>query len=191
MYNDHKPLQKFLNGKNANNKVTHWLLKLATYNMTFKWIFVAHNKAVDCLSRLVEVTENSAAAASILINAVTASPAVWPATQTQSKTTASVEAQPSDTTKINAPPPLTGDHKDTFLQMQWTDPLCKCISKQLINEKAPYHESDMFTQIDGLLNKHAMDAPQKILALVIPKAWHFTVLVKVHNKLGHQGVNRT
>ena len=32
----HKPLVKFLNGKNTNNKVNRWRLELATYNITFK-----------------------------------------------------------------------------------------------------------------------------------------------------------
>ena len=36
--NDHKPLSKFLNGKNANNKVNSWSLELATYNINFEWI---------------------------------------------------------------------------------------------------------------------------------------------------------
>ena len=48
--NDHKPLAWFLNGKNANNKVNRWSLELATYNITFKWISGAQNKAADCLS---------------------------------------------------------------------------------------------------------------------------------------------
>ena len=48
--NDHKPLQKFLNGKNANNKVNRWSLEPATYNIKFEWISGAHNKAADCLS---------------------------------------------------------------------------------------------------------------------------------------------
>ena len=52
--NDHKPLAKFLNWKNANNKVNRWGLELATYNITFKWISGAKNKAADCLARLVE-----------------------------------------------------------------------------------------------------------------------------------------
>ena len=52
--NDNKPLAKFLNGKNANNKVNRWVLELATYNMTFEWISGAKDKAADCLSRLVE-----------------------------------------------------------------------------------------------------------------------------------------
>ena len=53
--NDHKPLTKFLNGKNANNKVNRWGLDLATYNITFEWISGACNKAADCLSCLVEL----------------------------------------------------------------------------------------------------------------------------------------
>ena len=52
--NDHKPLAKFLNGKNANNKVNRLGLELATYNITFEQISGAKNKAADCLSRLVE-----------------------------------------------------------------------------------------------------------------------------------------
>ena len=32
-----------------------------------------------------------------------------------------------------------------------------------------------------------MDAGKQFLALVIPKAWKFTVLVEAHDKLGHQG----
>ena len=43
----------------------------------------------------------------------------------------------------------------------------------------------------GLIYKHVMDSNQRFLALVIPKSWHFTVLTEAHNKLGHQGVNRT
>ena len=47
VHNDHKPLQKCLNGKNANNKLNRWSLEFTTYNITFKWIPGTHNKAVD------------------------------------------------------------------------------------------------------------------------------------------------
>ena len=47
--NDHKPLQKFQNGKIADNKINRWSLGLATYNITFQWISGTHNKATDCL----------------------------------------------------------------------------------------------------------------------------------------------
>ena len=36
--NDHTPLARFLNGKNANNKVNRWEWELTTYNITFEWI---------------------------------------------------------------------------------------------------------------------------------------------------------
>ena len=56
--NDHKPLARFLNGKNENTKINRWGLELASYNITFKWISGARDKAADCLSRLVELPEN-------------------------------------------------------------------------------------------------------------------------------------
>ena len=52
--NNQKPLAKFLNRKNANNKVNLWGLELATYNVTYKWISGGKNKAADCLSTLMK-----------------------------------------------------------------------------------------------------------------------------------------
>ena len=47
--NDPKPIQRFLDGKNANNKGNRWSMELTTYKITFEWISGAHNKAADCL----------------------------------------------------------------------------------------------------------------------------------------------
>ena len=71
--------------------------------------------------------------------------------------------------------------------MQKIDPVCKCISKWLSNEKTPRHEADLFIHVKGLLYKHITDSHQKFLAIVIPKAWKYTVLVEAHDKLRHQG----
>ena len=87
--------------------------------------------------------------------------------------------------------PLTADCLDPLLQMQRTDPFCKCISRILLNGKAPHHEFDTSTHIKGLLYKHIMDGGKKFLALVIPKSWKYTVLVEAHDKLGHQGNSHT
>ena len=149
--------------------MNHLSLELATYNIMFKWISSAHYKSVDFPSRPLEVPEHKAPAISTSLNAVTTSTVDGPATCTQTKTKALVEVPPSDASKVNGSPTLTGDHRDTILQMQWTDPFCKCISKQLINGKASHHESDTITNIDSLLYKHVMDASQKFLSLVIPK----------------------
>ena len=55
---DHKPLNKFVNGQNASNKVNRWGLELATYNITFECLSGAHNKAADCPSCLVELLQD-------------------------------------------------------------------------------------------------------------------------------------
>ena len=76
------------------------------------------------------------------------------------------------------PKPLTEDRLQGQLQMQKTDPFCKCISKHLLNRKVPKHEADLFPHIKGLLYKHVMDSNQKFLALVMPKTWKYMVLMK-------------
>ena len=80
---------------------------------------------------------------------------------------------------------------EALLQMQKTDPFCKRISKHLSNDKAPQHEMDLFTHVRGLLYKHVTDSGKKFLALVIPKSWKYTVLVEVHDQLGHLGNTHT
>ena len=57
--------------------------------------------------------------------------------------------------------------------------------------KAPHHEFDTFTHVKVHLYKHIMDAGKKFFALVIPKSWKYTVLMEVHDKLGHQGNSHT
>ena len=71
------------------------------------------------------------------------------------------------------------------------DLFCKHIWKWLPNGKAPKHEADLFLHVKELLYKHITDSHQKFLALVIPKAWKYTVLVEAHDKLEHQGATWT
>ena len=187
--NDHKPLAHFLNGKNTNNKVNRWSLELATYNISFEWISGARNKAADCLSKLVTPTSTT-------INMLTASSSDGPAFNTRSHTqnssdsisTPHTDAAPHISQEPSTTPePITADHLDAILQMQRTVPFCKCISRRLLNGKAPHPEFDTFSHVKGLLYKHITDAGKKFLALVIPKSWKYMVLVEAHDKLGHQG----
>ena len=136
-----------------NNKVNRWSLELATSNITFEWISGAMNKAADCLSWLVSPTENS-------INMLTASINDGPVFHTRSHTqstsglasTPPVMPQPH-ISQDNTPTPksLTANRWDALLQMQHTDPFCKCISRRLLNGKAPHHKTDTFTHVKGLL----------------------------------------
>ena len=134
------------------------------------------------------------------INMLTASSNEGPAFHTRSCTqnTSNTTSTPhTDTTPqifkepTTTPIPLTAECLDALLQMQQTDPFCKCISRRLLNGKAPCHEVDTFTHVKGLLYKHIMDAGKKFLTLVIPKSWKYTVMVEAHDKLGHQGNSHT
>ena len=94
----------------------------------------------------------------------------------------------NDTTSNNSP----NSPKDTlFKEMQSTDPFCKRIVKRLLNKTAPDHELKTFFIQNGLLYRYTLDHSKDICALVIPKAWRYTILVEIHEKMGHQGNNRT
>ena len=195
--NDHKPLTKFLKGKNANNKVKRWGLELATYNITFEWISGTKNKAADCLSCLVELPPTMSALINMLSVSNTDETSLHAKSQTQQCLEPDIStAQPSITPDIMSmedptPKSLTEDRLEALLQMQKTDPFCKQISIYLSNGKAPKHETELFTHVRGLLYKHITDSGQKFLALVIPKSWKYTVLVEAHDKVGHQGNTHT
>ena len=122
--NDHKPLTKFLNGKNANNKVNRWGLELATYNITFEWISGAKNKAADCLLCLVELPQTISAPINMLSVSNTDEPTFNTRSQTcQHLTPDTSTVQPSLTPRVlPAPHPtpksLMADMLETLLQTQ-------------------------------------------------------------------------
>ena len=113
----------------------------------------AKDKAADCPSRLVKLILTSTS-----VNMLTASSTDGPAFHTRSCTqhassSATSTPHPDPSPLISqetntTPKPLTVDHLDALLQMQRTDPFCKC---RLLNGKAPHHEFDTFTHMKGLL----------------------------------------
>ena len=187
--NDHKPLAWFLNGKNENTKINRWGLELTSYNITFEWISGAKNKAADCLLQLVELPKkhqkNPNGTKPTLINMVKAV-----TTRSGMRKTLAVketEKQPPLETNLNKDNP-----KDTSIkEMQSTDAFCKCIMKRLLNKTAPKHELNTFFIHNGLLYRYVSDHSKDFCALLIPKAWRYTILVETHDKMGHQGNNRT
>ena len=205
--NDHKPLAQFLNEKNENMKINRWGLELASYNIKFEWISRAKNKATDCLSRLVELPEkhqkNPNGTKPMLINMVKAI-----TTRSRMRNTTLVEGteeQPPLRMDINTDnTPRTEVSKETtsnnskdnsrdtsVKEMQSMDPFCKRIMKRLLNKTAPKHELDTFFIYNGLLYRYVSDHSKDFCTLVIPKAWRYTISVETHNKMGHQGNNRT
>ena len=95
-------------------------MELATYNITFKWISGAKNKAADCLSRSVKPISTSTS-----VNMLTASSADRPAFHTRSHTqhtssSATSTPHPNTSPQISqesttTPKPLTADQLDASL----------------------------------------------------------------------------
>ena len=134
--NDHKPLAKFLNGKNANNKVNRWSLELATYNITFEWISGAKSKAADYLSWLVELLMTTPAT----INMLTVTHTDGPASNTRSHT---------KRTLLILPPPNTPMFHLAFLQMQLKhpNPLQQTDWKHYSKCRGLTHSADVFLNV--------------------------------------------
>ena len=205
--NDHKPLARFLNRQNENMKINRWGLELASYNITFEWISGAKNEAADCLSPLVELPEkyekNPSRTKPTLINMVKAvttrsgmrkTPTVKetkkpPPLETISDKGKTSKTMISNDTTNNS---CENNPKNTSIkEMQSTDPFCKHIVKRLLNKTAPKHELKTFFIHNGLLYRYASDHSKDFCTLVIPKTWRYTILVETHDKMGHQGNNRT
>ena len=162
--NDHKPLVKFLNGNNANNNVNRRTLELTTYNINFEWISGAKNKAADGISWLVELPTTIPSTVNILTVTHTGGPAFNTKSHAKRDSPDTTPTpHPDISPKISSeatpiPKPFTADRLEALLQMQRTDLFCKHISKHLLNGKAPQHETDLFTHIEGLIYKHNMDS---------------------------------
>ena len=93
----------------------------------------------------------------------------------------------NDTTSNNS----QNNPKDTTIkEMQSTNPFCKHIMKRLLNKTAQEHELKTFFIHNGLLYRYASDHSKDFCALVIPKAWRYTILVETHDKMEHQGNNQ-
>ena len=106
--NDHKPLAKFLNGKNANDRVNRWSLELTTYNITFEWISGLRIKQLNCLSWLVELPTTTPAT----VNMLTVTHTDRPASDTRSHT----KKDSPDTTSTphpNVSPSISPDATET------------------------------------------------------------------------------
>ena len=172
VHNDQRPLQKFLNGKNANNKVNRWSLEPATYNITFEWISGSHNQAAYCLSWMVDIKDTSATPTALNKHVSY----IYPKWSCHPTPTAKYATLPIPHCLQLQQLMMRWMHLHLFKKIKRTllgscrkmDPFCTHISKRLLSGRAPLHEVDTFTHIKGLIYKHVMDSNQRCLALVIP-----------------------
>ena len=110
-------------------------LELATYNITFKWIMGACNKAANCLSHPVELPQNKPTTINILSATHSGGPAFNTRSRTAQQNSSNFTLQTDATeplvteTENTTPKSSSTDRLEALTQMQKTDPFCKCISK--------------------------------------------------------------
>ena len=85
-----------------------------------------------------------------------------------------------DTTQDIMPKPLTADRHEALLQMQMT-----------VKWEGTTAQSIFVYTHKGTTVQTCHGCQPKFMALIIPKAWKYTVLVEAHDKLRHQGVTHT
>ena len=96
---------------------------MATYNITFEWISGAHNKASDCLSCLVELSQTTPAQINLLSVTNSDGPTFNTRSQTcQCLSTNTSTSQPDITPVVSevpdpTPKSLTTDRLESLLQM--------------------------------------------------------------------------
>ena len=78
-------------------------MELATYNITFKWISGAINKAAKCLSRLVKLPNNTEATVMMLRAINSDRPAFNTRSQTSQQCQTTKHTGPSNTPSITNP----------------------------------------------------------------------------------------
>ena len=197
VHNDHKPLARFPNGKNTNNKDKQMGIRISYLQHYFQIDIWSLNKATNCLSQLVEWPQDRPATVNML-------------------SATNLDGSTPEVDLLSAPPQKILLHNYSQMQLHqmslahqalyWNhwpqidySHYYKCreqihsvsASPNLYHEKASKLEADLFLHMKGLLYKHVMNSNQKFLALVIPNAWKYTVPGEAHDKLGHQGATHT
>ena len=157
----------------------------------------ACNKAADCLSWLVDVKDTPTTPTASIYMLVT-STLDGPVTHTCSKT-----CNPTDTTQPTGPTTTSTTDKVEYTSTShsrskghsWANAEDESFLQTYFQEITQWQSTLVWSRqilhIIGIIYKHVMDSNQPFLALVNPNSWHFTVLIEVHDKWGHQGVNRT
>ena len=157
MHNDQKPLQK-----NMSNMVNQWSLELVTCNITFDWIASAQKSSrlpIPLHRSSHQSNSHPTSSSTQVLHLQQIYLILAPHIKKKSMDATPIHTPlptKQDTTKTHAPPALTEDHKNTLLQLQIT------MAKYLTTKEI------LSSHINGLLYRHAMDATENYLVLIIP-----------------------
>ena len=118
-----------------------------------------------------------------------------PAFNTRSKTAQWTSSEETTSQSDHVAPDVIDTPSTTPRPKSLTTDRLKALPK-CIRQTHSVNESQNGCQMEKHLNTKLIldlvtDSNQKFLDFVIPKSWKYTVLLEVHDKLGHQGATQT
>ena len=207
MRSDHLPLKKFLNKNTLNSKVNNWTVEISPFHITFEYIKGIKNTLADTMSCLINIDPDT----ELLPEEQGCEYGYYlfdPLPPIHTDDIHHIDdipeitiTYPEDETLTYFDPKnprgdvdtllslLDGAHYELISSLQDRDAFCHCILQQVCKSKWSVCQS--YKIKNDILKHHQSTNGQLFYPIVLPGMLIGHILELSHNKLGHNGINRT
>ena len=204
---DHLPLKKFLNKNTLNSKVNNWPVEISPFCITFEYIKGIKNTLADTMSHLITIDRDT----ELLPEEQGCEYGYYlfdPLPPIHTDDICHIDDIPEITitnpehetlTYFDPKNPggdvdrllslLDGEHYEVISSLQDKDAFCHRILQQVCKSKQSVCQS--YKIENNILKCHQSFNGQLFYPIVLPRMLIGHVLELSHNKLGHNGINRT
>ena len=204
---DHLPLKKFLNKNTLNSKVNNWAVEIFPFRITFEYIKGIKNTLADTMSRLITIDPDT----ELLPEEQGCEYGYYlfdPLPPIHTDDICHIDDIPEITitnpdnetlTYFDSKNPggdvdrllslLDGEHYEVISSLQDRDAFCHRILQQVRKNKPSVSQS--YEIENDILKCHQSINGQLFYPIVLPRMLIGHILELSHNKLGHNGINRT
>ena len=204
---DHLPLKKFLHKNTLNSKVNNWAVEISPFHITFEYIKGIKNTLADTMSRLITIDPDT----ELLPEEQGCEYGYYlfdPLPPIHTDDICHIDdipeitiTNPEDETLTYFDPKnpggdvdrllslLDGEHYEVISSLQDRDAFCHRILQQVRKSKQSVCQS--YKIKNDILKHHQSINGQLFCPIVLPRMLIGHVLELLHNKLGHNGINRT
>ena len=204
---DHLPLKKFLNKNTLNSKVNNWAVEISPFHITFEYIKGIKNTLADTMSHLINIDPNTELLPEeqgceygyclfypllpIHTNDIYHIDDIPEITITNLEDETLTYFDPKnpggDVDRLLSL--LDGEHYEVISSLQDRGAFCHCILQQVCKSKQSVCQS--YKIKNDILKCHQSTNGQLFYSIVLPRMLIGHILELSHNKLGHNGINRT
>ena len=204
---DHLSLKKFLNKNTLNSKVNNWAVEISPFCITFEYIKGIKNTLADTVCHLITIDPDS----ELLPEEQGYEYGYYlfdPLPPIHTDDICHIDDIPEITitnpdnetlTYLDPKNPggdidrllsrLDGEHYEVISSLQDRDAFCHCILQQVCKNKPSVCHS--YTIEGDILKCHQSINDQLFYPTVLPRMLIGHILELLHNKIGHNGINRT